>query len=153
MAWIQERRLTPYPIRRPTNEYEPVEMLAMTTGSTLLATAGTRGAFRQPPFAQAFAFYVDLFRRGWAPAVSNAEISNVYQQFAQGDFAMWITGPWNVGECKRRLPPQMQDKWATAPLPARDARATTGGAMAGGSNLVIFRRTRHRPAAEQFIQF
>src|SRR5207247_462079 len=148
---IKTQRGARYAILLPTNEYEPVEVLAMTNGSTLLDAKGTHGAFRQPPFAQAFAFYIDLFRNGWAPAVSNAEIANIYQQFAQGDFAMWITGPWNVGECKRRLP--HGTKWATAPLPARDASAPTGVSMAGGASLVLFRGTKHRAAAEKLIRF
>ena len=153
MEQIKAQHRARYAILLPTNEYEPVEVLAMTNGSTLLDADGTRGAFRQPAFAQAFAFYVGLFRNGWAPAVSNSEIANVYQQFAQGDFAMWITGPWNVGECKRRLPPEMQDKWATAPLPARDAGAPEGVSMAGGASLVVFRGSRHRAAAERLIRF
>ncbi|MBV9184962.1 MAG: extracellular solute-binding protein, partial [Acidobacteria bacterium] len=104
-------------------------------------------------FAQAFSFYVDTFRGGMAPAVSNSQIANLYQQFAQGDFAMYITGPWNVGEFKRRLPPEMQDKWATAPLPARDASERLGVSMAGGASLVLFRATKHRAAAEKLIEY
>jgi multiple sugar transport system substrate-binding protein len=153
MAQIKAQHRARYAILLPTNEYEPVEVLAMTNGSTLLNADGTRGAFRQPPFAEAFAFYVDIFRNGWAPAVSSSEIANLFQQFAQGDFAMYITGPWNVGEFKRRLPPQLQDKWATAPLPARDASAPEGVSMAGGSSLSIFRGTKHRAAAEKLIRF
>jgi multiple sugar transport system substrate-binding protein len=151
MERIKSQRLARYAILLPTNEYEPVEVLAMSNGSTLLDAKGTHGAFRQPQFAQAFQFYIELFRHGWAPAVSNAEIANIYQQFAQGDFAMWITGPWNVGECKRRLPPGT--KWATAPLPARDASAPTGVSMAGGASLVLFRGTKHRAGAEKLIRF
>ena len=41
---------------------------------------------------------------GWAPPMSNTEISNVWDEFAQGFFAFYITGPWNVGEFRRRLP-------------------------------------------------
>src|SRR5262245_679617 len=104
MERIKTQRLARYPILLPTNEFEQIEVLAMSNGSALLNADDTRGAFRQPPFAQAFGFYIDIFRHGWSPAVSNAEIANIYQQWAQGDFAMWITGPWNVGECKRRLP-------------------------------------------------
>jgi multiple sugar transport system substrate-binding protein len=153
MERIKAQGRARFAILLPTNEYEPVEVLAMTNGSTLLNPQGTRGAFRERSFADAFAFYVDLFRNGWAPAVSNAEIANIYQQFAAGDFAMWITGPWNVGECKRRLPAEMQGKWATAPLPARDASAPTGVSMAGGASLVLFHGTKHRPAAEKLIRF
>jgi len=151
MERIKSQHRARYAILLPTNEYEPVEVLAMTNGSTLLDASGTRGAFRQPAFAEAFGYYVEIFRNGWAPAVSSSEIANLYQQFAQGDFAMYITGPWNVGEFKRRLPPGTP--WATAPLPARDASAPTGASMAGGASLSIFRETKHRAAAERLIRF
>lgn len=141
-----------FAILMPTNEWEPPVVFAMSNGSTLLTPDGTRGAFRQPQFANAFAYYIDLFRRGYAPSVSNAQIANLYQQFAQGEFAMYITGPWNVGEFRRRLPADMQDKWATAPVPARDAH-TPGVSMAGGSSLVVFRASPHKEAARKLIEF
>ncbi|HEY2830417.1 MAG TPA: sugar ABC transporter substrate-binding protein [Thermoanaerobaculia bacterium] len=153
MQRIVSRKLSPWAILMPTNEFEPIEVLALSNHSTLLNADGTRGAFEQPPFAQAFAFYAEMFRRGWAPAKSNTEISNLYQQFAQGDFAMYISGPWNVGEFKRRLPPEMQDKWATCPLPARDAGETEGISMAGGSSMVVFRASKHAAAARKLIEF
>jgi multiple sugar transport system substrate-binding protein len=152
MRRITEERKARFAFLLPTNEWDPIVQLAFSNGSTLLNADGTRGAFRQPPFAQAFGFYVEIFRRGWAPAESNQQVANLFQQFAQGDFAMYITGPWNVGEFKRRLPPEMQDKWATAPLPARDGRPS-GVSMAGGSSLVLFRGTKHRAAAEKLIAF
>ena len=45
---------------------------------------------------------------------------------------MLITGPWNVGEFKTRLPPGMQDRWATAPLPPPEAAHAVPGRLAGG---------------------
>jgi multiple sugar transport system substrate-binding protein len=153
MKRIHDRKKSKWGILFPTNEWEPIVNLALTNGSGILSEDGTRGAFRQPAFATAFAFYIDAFRKGYAPAVSNTQIANLYQQFAQGDFAMYITGPWNVGEFRRRLPPSMQDKWATAPLPARDASQPTGISMAGGSSLVVFRASQHKRAAQKLIEF
>jgi multiple sugar transport system substrate-binding protein len=153
MQRIEREHRARFAILLPTNEWEPIVMLALSSHSTLLTPDGTRGAFRRPEFARAFAFYVDTFRRGWAPSVSNQLIANLYQQFAQGDFAMYITGPWNVGEFKRKMPPEMQDKWATAPLPAASAGEPAGISMAGGSSLVIFRGAKHRAAAEKLIAF
>ncbi|HVT58504.1 MAG TPA: sugar ABC transporter substrate-binding protein [Thermoanaerobaculia bacterium] len=153
MTRIQRERRCRFAILMPTNEFEPIEMLALSNGSSFLRDNGTRGAFEEPPFREAFLFYVNAFRRGFAPPVSNFQVANLYQQFAQGDFAMHITGPWNVGEFRRRLPPSMQGKWATAPLPARDARAPTGISMAGGSSLVIFAASRHQEAARRLIEF
>lgn len=153
MTRIRDQKKARFGILLPTNEYEPVLILGLTNHSTFLTPDGTRGAFEQPPFARAFDFYIEMFRRGFAPAVSNSQISNLYQQFAQGDFTMYITGPWNVAEFKKRLPPEIQDKWATAPLPARDGSEPTGISMAGGSSLVTFRGTKHAVAARKLIEF
>lgn len=153
MSRIRQQRKARWGILLPTNEYEPVLILGLSNHSTFLTANGTRGAFEQPQFAQAFDFYIDLFRRGYAPAVSNSQIANVYQQFGQGEFSMYITGPWNVSEFKKRLPPEMQDKWGTAPLPARDASEPTGISMAGGSSLVRFRGSKHAEAARKLIEF
>ena len=153
MQRIHDQKKCRWAILLPTNEYEPITMLALSNHATLLTPDGTRGAFSQPPFAGAFAFYVDTFRKGWAPAVSSSEIANLYQQFAQGDFAMYISGPWNVDAFRRRLPPEMQDKWATAPLPARDASEPMGISMAGGCSLVIFRPSQHKAAARKLIDY
>ena len=35
---------------------------------------------------------------------TNADISNVWNEFGRGYFAFYISGPWNIGEFKRRLP-------------------------------------------------
>jgi multiple sugar transport system substrate-binding protein len=153
MRRIRDRKLSRWGILIPTNEYEPMTVLALSAHSTLLTPDGTRGAFSQPEFADAFNFYAGFFRDGFAPRVSNSQIANLYQQFAQGDFAMYITGPWNVGEFRRRLPPEMQDKWATAPLPAHDASEPTGISMAGGGSLVVFRASKHKVAARKLIEF
>jgi len=153
MTRIRDQKKSPWAILIPTNEWDPTTVLAFSAHSTLLTPDGTRGAFSQPQFADAFNFYVSIFRDGFAPRVSNSQIANLYQQFAQGDFAMYITGPWNVGEFRRRLPPEMQDKWATAPLPARDASEPTGISMAGGGSLVVFRASKHKAAARKLIEF
>jgi len=142
-----------YGVLMPINEYEPLVTLALTSGSPFVNANGTKGAFEDPRFADALNFYVDCFRRGYAPRVSNLQVANVYQQFAQADFVMYITGPWQVSEFARRLPPEMQDKWETAPLPAHDASAPMGIGMAGGSSFIIFRASQHKEAARKLIDF
>ncbi|HUP63423.1 MAG TPA: sugar ABC transporter substrate-binding protein [Thermoanaerobaculia bacterium] len=152
MEKIKSQKRSRFAIVLPTNEYEQPVVLALSNGSTILTPDGTRGAFRQPQFAEAFAFYVGMFERGYAPKSSNQQIANLYHQFAQGEFAMLITGPWNVWEFRRRLPPEMQDKWATAPLPGRDA-SRRSVSMAGGASLVIFRASKRKEAARKLLEF
>ena len=153
MQHVKNQRPNSHAILLPTNEYEQVEILAMGNGATLLNPSGTEGDFHDPRFVQALQFYVEMFRRGYAPVLSTTQVANVYQGFAQGDFAMYITGPWNVGEFRKRLPPSMNGKWMTAPMPAPRADLYPGTSMAGGASLIIFRDSKKKDAAWKLIEF
>ncbi|HET9276174.1 MAG TPA: sugar ABC transporter substrate-binding protein [Gemmatimonadales bacterium] len=146
-----KRRAAPgsYPIFLPTNEWPPQVILGLQQGSELITPDG-HGAFRAPPFRRAFDFLLSLYRDGLAAPVSNNTIANLYQEFARGTFAMYISGPWNLGEFRRRLPPELQDAWATAPLPGPEG---PGVSLAGGSSLVVFRGSPRRAAAQRLVEF
>lgn len=141
-----------YAIFLPTDEWAQPYILGMQAGSPLLRDGGRYGAFSDSAFRRGFDFYVDLFRGGLAPTLGNVEIANAYQEFSRGRFAMWITGPWNLGEFRRRLPPELQDDWGTAPLPgpAGDSSAVS---LASGSSLAVFRASRHKAAAWRLVEF
>jgi multiple sugar transport system substrate-binding protein len=134
----------------PLNEWPPLVIFGLQAGSPLLVDHNTRGAFSQPEFRRAFAFFMDLFRERLAPPVANTEIANLYQEFARGYFSMYITGPWNLGEFARRLPDSLQDAWATAPMPGPDG---PGVSLAGGSSLVLYRSSNHKDAAWKVIEY
>ena len=139
-----------YGIFLPLNEWNPPMIMGLQAGSPILRDRDTRGDFSGPEFQRAFDFFIGLFRGGLAPPLSNNEIANMYQEFERGTFAMVITGPWNLGEFRRRLSPAMQDKWGTAPLPGPNG---PGVSMAGGSSLVMFRRTKHPAEVWKLMQF
>ena len=80
--------------------------------------------------------------------VTNNQISNVWDEFGHGCFTFYISGPWNIAEFKKRLPPQLQDDWMTMPLPGPDG---PGASVAGGTSLVVFRRRKHKDAAWKLI--
>lgn len=136
----------------PANEWTQPAIFGMQAGSALLRQHDTRGAFSQPEFRRGFDFYISLFRDGYASPMGNQEMSNLYQEFARGSFAMYITGPWNLGEFRSRLPDSLQGAWATAPLPGPDGPAS-GVSTAGGSSLVVFRSSRHPEAAWRFVEY
>ena len=152
MERVTSERLARYAILLPTNEWPQPVILGLQAGSPLLREGGRYGAFSGPEFTRAFEFYAGLFRDGLAPSVTSNQIANIYQEFANGTYAMLITGPWNIGEFRRRLPAAMQDKWATAPIPGPDGPAS-GVSLAGGASLVIFRRSEHAAEAWRFIEF
>jgi multiple sugar transport system substrate-binding protein len=138
----------------PIDEYEQPVILGRQLGAEFLRDGGRYGDFRSPAFREAAGFYVGLFRGGLAPLLSNSEMANLYQSFAAGDFAFYITGPWNLGEFRRRLPPELQTRWKTAPMPAPDnARERPGVSLAGGASLVVFRASEHPEEAWKLIEF
>ena len=141
-----------YPMLMPTNEWPPPVVLAIEKGAPMITEDG-RAVFSEPRFVEAIDFYLSFYQNKFAPVVNNSQIANLYQQFADGEFVMFITGPWNVGELRRRLPPEMESRWNTTPMPARDGMPYPGASLAGGSSLVIFEHSQKKEAAWKFIEY
>jgi len=141
-----------YPIVMPTNEWPQPVILALQRGAVLVDEPA-QARFDDPRFIEGFSFYVEMFRRGYAPAVSNTQVANIYQQFGEGHIAMWITGPWDVGNLRTRLAPEQQKTWSTAPLPSPDGTESPGVSLAGGSSLVVSSRSKKQEAAKKLIAF
>jgi multiple sugar transport system substrate-binding protein len=148
----REQGANRYAIFLPTNEWAQPMILGLQAGSPILKDGGRYGAFSDSAFARAFDFYLSLFRDGLAPVAGTNDVANVYQEFAHGMFAMWITGPWNVGEMRKRLPPDLQHSWGTAPLPGPTGDSS-GVSLAGGSSIVVFRASAHKDAAWRLVEY
>ena len=124
--------------------------LALQQTEPLLRDDGRFGNFRSEGFRRTWRFFLSMYERGLAPPATNNEIANVWNEFARGYFSFYISGPWQIGEFKRRLPAELQSAWATAPLPGPQG---PGASIAGGSSLAVFRRSRRKEAAWQLVQF
>jgi multiple sugar transport system substrate-binding protein len=140
-----------YAILLPTNEWAPFVITGLQAGSSLLKEGNRYGDFSGPPFTAAFEFLMKFYREKLAP-VGVTQVTNIYQGFAEGFFAMYITGPWNIGEFQKRLPANLQDQWMTAPMPGPDAN-TPGVSLAGGSSLVLFRKSPKQAQAWKLIEY
>jgi multiple sugar transport system substrate-binding protein len=141
-----------YAILLPMTEWQPPVILALQLNATLLRDHAQYANFQDAPFRQAFGFYLSLFSRGLAPRAGQAEVANLYQDFANAYFSMYISGPWNIGEFTRRLPASMAGKWSTAPLPAPGGDGP-GVSLAGGASLVIVRNCPRKAAAWRWIEY
>jgi multiple sugar transport system substrate-binding protein len=139
-----------YSVLLPLNEFEPLMVLALQQGDPLLRDGGRYGNFESPGFRRAFAYYLDMFRHQWAPPVGSIQISNVWGELGRGYYSFYINGPWNIGEFRRRLPPEQQGSWMTAPMPGPEG---PGASVASGASLVIFRRSRHKDDAWRLVEF
>jgi multiple sugar transport system substrate-binding protein len=141
-----------YAVLLPFNEWQVPVILALQLDAALLRDRDRYGNFRSAGFRRAFEFYLDLFRRDLAPRAGQAQVANLYQDFAAGYFSFLVSGPWNIGEFRRRLPPAMENEWATAPMPAPDERHA-GVSVAGGASLAVFHGSRHKEAAWKWIEY
>jgi multiple sugar transport system substrate-binding protein len=135
----------------PINEYAPQIAFALQQpGDSLLRDGGRFGNFRGPEFGRAWKFYLSMFEQQLAPPASDSEIVNLWDEFARGYFGFYISGPWQIGEFRRRLPAALQSAWSTAPLPGPDG---PGVSIAGGSSLGVFARSQNKEAAWSLLRF
>ncbi len=140
-----------YAILLPTNEWAPFVIAGLQAGSSLLKEDDRYGDFSGAPFSRAFGFLTQFYDEQLAPT-GITQVTNVYQGLAEGFFAMYITGPWNIGEFRKRLPTALQGQWMTAPMPGPDAR-TPGVSLAGGASLVIFKPSQKKAEAWKLIEY
>ena len=152
MARLKRRDKQRFAILLPLTEWQTPVILALQLGADLLRDGGRYGDFESSDFRRAFGFYLGLFRQDLAPRQGDAAVGNLYQDFAAGFFAFYVTGPWNLGEFERRLPAALAGRWATAPMPAPEGGGP-GLSVAGGASLAVFRSCAAKDAAWQWIEF
>ncbi len=147
-----QRRAAPgdHAILLPLNEFEQLLTFALQQPEPLLRDDGTRGNFASAGFRAALDFYVSLFRDGLAPQVSSTTIANIWNEFARGRFAVFLSGPWTVRELTVRQGPDFADRWATMTMPGPDG---PGAAAAGGSSLVVFDSARQRGDVAALVRY
>ena len=139
-----------YAILLPLNEFEPLLALGLQQEEPLLRENGRYGNFRSAGFKRTLAFYKEMFDKKWAPPVNNTQISNVWDEFDNGFYSFYISGPWNIAEFKKRIPAARQDEWMTMPLPGPHG---PGASIAGGSSLVLFSASKHKDAAWALLEY
>lgn len=151
-----------YAIYLPTNEWATFIIFGLQNGSGILKDNGRYGDFSSRSFREAFEYLIRFHREGLAP-VGISQVTNIYQAFAEGFLAMYISGPWNIKEFKKWMTGDLRDKWMTAPMPVKDdgsvnpagggTAARHGVSLAGGSSLVMFRTSRHKDAVWKFFEY
>jgi multiple sugar transport system substrate-binding protein len=139
-----------YSVLLPLNEFEQLLVLALQQPSELLRDNGRYGNFRSPDFRTAIDYFYNMFQREWAPRMTNTQISNVWDEFGNGLFSFYMSGPWNIAEFQKRLPPRLKDAWMTAPMPGPNG---PGVSSAGGASLVIFRSSRLKEQAWKLAEY
>ena len=139
-----------YAVLMPVNEFEQQLSLALQQDDPLLRDHDGRGNFRSPGFRRALSFYARLFEENWAPRMSETQISNVWDEFFNGFYAFYVSGPWNIREFRKREPAALKGAWGTMALPGPDG---PGAGIAGGTSLVLLRSSPRKQASWKLIEF
>jgi multiple sugar transport system substrate-binding protein len=117
-------------------------------GGDVLTEDGTDIAFDSAEGKEAAEFYVDLAQYS-PPDYFNSNSYDGRVAFAQGDVAMYVAGAWFAGVMTDEFP-QIDGKWAAAPLPEGEAGCKT---TIAGDSLVMFDETEVSDAAWLWMEF
>jgi multiple sugar transport system substrate-binding protein len=140
-----------YSIFLPTNEWANPVIFALQNGAALLKDNRRYGNFSDPKFKEAFNYLIKFYKEGLSPT-GIQDVPNVYQAFAKKYITMYISGPWNIPEFKKWMTGNLADKWMTAPLPGPND-STAGLSLAGGSSLIMFKKSEHKKEVWKFFEF
>jgi multiple sugar transport system substrate-binding protein len=132
------------------NEFETQLSLGLQGDDPLLRDGDRYGNFSASGFRDALSLYAEMFEKGWAPPVSETQVSNIWEEFFKGEFAFYLSGPWNIREFRKVAPPALKDAWGTMPLPGPDG---PGAGIAGGTSLVLFRDSQKKEAAWKLVEY
>jgi ABC-type glycerol-3-phosphate transport system substrate-binding protein len=119
------------------------------SGGDLLSSDGQDIEFDSPEGVEAAEFYVNLARNYAPPDYLASDSWNGRVTFASGKAAMYIAGSWFAGNTISEFP-DIEGKWATAPLPEGDDGCAT---TLAGDSLIVLEGTQNADAAWLWIEF
>lgn len=117
-------------------------------GGELLSEDGQEVLFASPEAKRSAEFYVGLTRYA-PPDYLNSNSYDGRMAFANGQVGMYMAGAWFAGVLTDEFP-EIEGKWAAAPLPEGEAGCAT---TIAGDALVVFDGADQKDAAWQWIEF
>lgn len=132
-----------YAFSLPTNDWQIFLMFYWQNGGELL---------KGPPLtAGKFEGTIDYLKRFFEEDLAPLEGGNdtdLLTAFESGYYPAFISGPWMISQLETSKP-LLNGRWATAPLPAGERRAS----FMGGCNLVLFKSSPNKALAWKFMEF
>lgn len=98
-------------------------------------------------FFGAVQHYIGFFRDNLTPTKEAADV-DLFHAFKTGYLPMFVSGPWMLELIRKELP-ELDGRWGVAMLPGKKSRTS----FVGGSNLVVFKASKQKDRAWQFLEF
>ncbi|MBL0348934.1 MAG: extracellular solute-binding protein [Elusimicrobia bacterium] len=100
-----------------------------------------------PAFYGAVQHYIGFFRENLTPTKEAADV-DLFHAFKTGYLPMFVSGPWMLELIRKELP-ELDGRWGVSMLPGKKSRTS----FVGGSNLVVFKASKQKERAWQFLEF
>ncbi|KOP66130.1 ABC transporter substrate-binding protein [Bacillus sp. FJAT-18019] len=133
-----------YAITIDAKDMNYLSMFAWQNGSAMI-DENRKPHFNEPEFMGAMEYLKSFYDTGMTPLASDLDL---FAAFKDGQFPMFISGPWMIQGVKDKAP-EIEGKWATTTLPAKE----TNTSFLGGANMSVFSSTKNAEEAVKFISF
>lgn len=114
---VRQRQASGYALLMHLNWPDHLLNFAVQCAAPMLRDRSTRGAFREPAFLTALAFYKSLFDEGLAPRVVSTEMPDPGGELARGYIAVHPGFAWTRDNLTRRSSEIARDRWGVAAVP------------------------------------
>ena len=121
---------------------------AWSNGAELTKDGGKSYNFDTPELKEAMDYYQSFFTEGISDkAAPNTPTTE--PDFASGKVPMFISGPWMMSAVEKVGGAGFKDKYSVAKMPVKK----TSSSFVGGSDFVVFKKSKQRDTAWKFVQF
>ncbi|RUS48997.1 sugar ABC transporter substrate-binding protein [Cohnella sp. AR92] len=133
-----------YAVNIDAKDQNYLSMFAWQAGSDII-DSNRQPLFNKPEYVEAMNYLNSFYKEKLVPVGSELD---TFAAFKDGTLPMFISGPWMIQGVKEK-DPEIEGKWTIKTLPANKNNKS----LMGGSDLSIFKYSKHPEEAAKFISF
>jgi multiple sugar transport system substrate-binding protein len=132
-----------------SDSFQSILPFIWSSGASLTNSDNTKWTFNTPEMISALKYYQSFFAEGITSKEPDLNAGSAEAGFINGSTPMFIAGPSEIGSLAQAGGVSFADKYAVMQIP-KQASSTS---FVGGSDLVVFKQSKHRDAAWKLVQF
>jgi multiple sugar transport system substrate-binding protein len=131
-----------------TGSWQSVMPFGWSNGADLTKDGGKAYNFDSPELLEATKYYQSFFTDGISDKAAPAQ-PTTEPDFVSGKVPMFISGPWEMSAVEKVGGAGFKDKYNVMQIPAKK----TSSSFVGGSDFVVFKKSKNRDTAWKFVQW